>query len=284
MTRRALVLAGGGYVASSWEIGIVAGLAERGIALDSADLLIGTSAGARVALDLASGKPIDTFYQHRVEAAPPSASTEARIDWTHIRAGVDEARRLGGSTAEILQRYGELAMAVAPVSGMDRHAIVAQQLPLQTWPERDILITALNARTGERRAFDRDSGIDLVDAVIASTSPLGTPPQMFEGQPYIDGGYHSSDNADLAIGAERVLILALRSPPGAMRLISIEAGVAALRKAGSEVEVIHPDGETLAALEATGGQMHPASGKPAAIAGRLQGLRSADDRLAAFWQ
>jgi hypothetical protein len=57
-----------------------------------------------------------------------------------------------------------------------------------------------------------------------------------------------------------------------------------LRAAGSQVEVIHPDAETLAALAPTGGIMSPASGKAAAMAGREQGRRSVNERLVAFWR
>jgi NTE family protein len=146
-----------------------------------------------------------------------------------------------------------------------------------------VLIPAVKAETGERRAFDRDSGIDLVDAIIATTASFGAAPMLFDGHHYIDGGYHSGDNADLAIGYERVLILSLRTPPQAMRLVPLEPAVEALRAAGAQVEVIHPDEETVAAMAPTGGQMNPASGRPAAIAGRLQGQRSATERLASFW-
>lgn len=162
--------------------------------------------------------------------------------------------------------------------------MVARQLSIRTWPESKILITAVNAETGERRVFDHDSGIDLVDAIIATTASFGAPPLLFEGHHYIDGGYYSSDNADLAIGYDRVLVLALRSPPQAMRLVPIDAGVAALRASGAQVEVIHPDDETLSALALTGGQMNPESGRPAAIAGRLQGQRSVTERIASLWQ
>jgi len=107
---------------------------------------------------------------------------------------------------------------------------------------------------------------------------------LFEGQHYIDGGYHSGDNADLAIGFERVLILSLRPPPNAMRLVPLDPAVEALRAAGAQVEVIHPDEDTLAALVETGGPMNPASGRSAAIAGRFQGQRSANERIASFWR
>lgn len=277
------MLAGGGYVASSWEIGLITGIADAGLDLRDADLLVGTSAGARVAVDLASGRALEDIYQGRVGAAGPTGDAGARIDWARIRHGVEAAKQGGGDTADILRRYGELALAVAPPMAADRRAEVAAQLSLAAWPTQPLLIAVVNAETGERRAFDAESGVDLMDAVIATTASFGAAPVQFEGHNYIDGGYHSSDNADLAIGCDRVLILALRSPPQAMRLLPIEVSVGALRAAGAEVEVIHPDDETIAALTATGGQMNPASGKPAAIAGRLQGQRVAE-RVAAFWR
>jgi NTE family protein len=197
---------------------------------------------------------------------------------------LDRAKQTGGSPAEILRRYGALALTAAVGKGSDRWEVVATQLPLLVWPKQRVLITAVNAETGERRAFDRDSGIDLVDAVIATTASFGSPPTLFDGHHYIDGGYYSGDNADLAIGFERVLILSLRPPPDAMRLVPLDPAVEALRAAGAKVEVIHPDEDTLAALVSTGGVMNPASGRSAAIGGRLQGQRFAKERIASFWR
>jgi NTE family protein len=282
--RRALVLAGGGYVASSWEIGLITGMADKGLDVRNADLLVGTSAGARVALDLASGKALEEFYQRRAGTDFPSHEPSHKIDWARIKSGVEEAKKAGGSPAEILQRYGELALTAAAGLGSDRRQTVATQIPMRDWPDRRVLIVAVNAETGERRVFDRESGFDLVDAVIATTASFGSPPILLDGAHYFDGGYHSSDNADLAIGCERVLILALRPPPNAMRLVPLDTAVDALRAAGSQVEVIHPDEETLAALASTGGAMNPASGRPAAIAGRLQGQHTVSERMLTFWR
>ena len=282
--RRALILAGGGYVASSWELGLAAGMADAGLDVRNADLFVGTSAGARVALDLASGKPLDEFYQMRAGPGIPPLEPPRKVDWVKLRADLDAAKKAGGSTTEILRRYGTLALANAVGVGTDRRQIVATQIPMQVWPEQKVLIVTLNAETGERRAFDKESGIDLVDAIIGTTAMFGSPPTLFNGQYYFDGGYYSGDNADLAIGCERVLILSLVAPPEAMRLVSLEDAVEKLRAAGSQVEVIHPDEETMAALAATGGQMNPASGRPAAIAGRLQGQRAVGERLKSFWR
>src|SRR5678815_5045828 len=90
------------------------------------------------------------------------------------------------------------------LAGPDRRVQGTTHLPMDDWPERRIQLIALNAETGVRRAFDRESGISLVDAVMATTASFGAAPVWFEGQPYIDGGYYSSDNADLAAECGRV--------------------------------------------------------------------------------
>ena len=103
---------------------------------------------------------------------------------------------------------------------------------METWPEQKVLIVAVNAETGERRAFDRNSGIDLVDAVIATTASFGWPPTLFQGQHYIDGGFYSSDNADLATGCDRVMVLGLQPPPMFRTgVCSLDAGVKKLQTA-----------------------------------------------------
>jgi NTE family protein len=106
----------------------------------------------------------------------------------------------------------------------------------------------------------------------------------FEGRPYIDGGYYSSDNADLAIGFERVLVLALKAPSWAMRLVSIEEGIAELRASGAEVELIQPDDEAMEVIASVGSPMNPAVFEPVTRAGLAQVLRVAAQRgTAGFW-
>ena len=100
-------------------------------------------------------------------------------------------------------------------------AIVAARLPGARWPERTVLITAVDAHTGEPVVFDRHSGVDLIDAVAASTAGGGLPYRIGGGT-YIDGGYRSNaDNADLAAGYQRVLVL---SPFGGRSLHPLDWG------------------------------------------------------------
>ena len=148
-----------------------------------------------------------------------------------------------------------------------------------------MLITAVDAGTGDPVVFDRDSGVDMVDAVAASTSfGFGAPPYRIGGSWYIDGGYRrSSENADLAAGYGRVLVL---SPLGGRSRAPLEWGmdlatqVAELRAGGSRVETILPDA---ASLDAFGSNMMDLSTRPpAARAGYDQGKALAG-QLSEFW-
>ncbi len=144
-----------------------------------------------------------------------------------------------------------------------------------------MLITAVDARTGEPVVFDRDSGIDLVDAVAASTSS-GAPYSMGDNR-YIDGGYRRNENADLATGCGRVLVL---SPFGGRSRHPLEWGmhlaaqVDELRASGSRVETFLPDGPSIDAFDVN---MMDLSRRPAAAqAGYNQGMARAK-QLTEFW-
>jgi NTE family protein len=267
-------------VASSWITGLITGMAEAGVDIRNADLIIGTSAGARVALQLASGDPLEEVFERQIGAAQHVGRPAVAVDFGRLQREVARAKELGGDRAEILRRIGQLALELeAP----DRRALVTTQLPITEWPERPVRLIALNARTGVRRAFDRESGIDLVGAVMATTAFFGAAPVWFEGEPYIDGGFYSGDNADLAAGHERVLVLTLKAPPWAMRLVSLEDGLAELRASGAEVELIQPDDEAADAIASAGSPMDPAVFGPVTRAGRAQGLRVVEQRGASGW-
>ena len=160
-------------------------------------------------------------------------------------------------------------------------ATVASRLPSQHWPERTVLITAVDAHTGEPVVFDRRSGVDLADAVAASCAS-GLPYRIGDNR-YIDGGYRRNENADLAAGHERVLVL---SPLGGRTRTPLEWGthLAAqadeLRARGSRVETIVPDSDSLDAFGSN--LMDPSTRPPAARAGSDQG-RALAEQLIEFW-
>ena len=283
-----MVLAGGGPAASAWEIGLVTGMADTGLYVTGADLFVGTSAGSRVALHLACGESHEQAYERRLQPMPASArrSGAGPVDWVAIREGVARAKEMGGSKTDILRRIGALALTLSPgevVPG--RRDILASQLPVTAWPEKRVLVATVNADTGERRAFDREGGMDLVDAVLASTAAFGVPPVLFDGGRYIDGGYYCTDNADLAAGCDRVLVLALKRPPEipSQSVATLDESVAILRESGSQVRVIQPDEIAAAEMAAAGGFMNPEISPAAAKTGRSQGRRIVNQDFVSFW-
>jgi NTE family protein len=145
-----------------------------------------------------------------------------------------------------------------------------------------VLITAVDAQTGEPVVFDRPSGVDLADAVAASCAS-GLPYGVGDSR-YIDGGYRRNENADLAAGYRRVLVLSpfggrTRQPPDwGMQLA---AQVEELRDGGSRVETCFPDSssEHMFGANAMDLSLRP----PAARAGYEQG-RARAGQLAEFWR
>lgn len=145
-----------------------------------------------------------------------------------------------------------------------------------------MLLTAVDAATGEPVAFDRFSGVELVDAVAASCSSGFA--YAVGSHHYIDGGYRTNaDNADLAAGYSRVLVL---SPFGGKTRTPMEWGmhlaqqVDELRRNGSRVEAISPgeDAEHWFGVNAMNLALRPA----AAQAGFDQGKALAGP-LSEFW-
>jgi NTE family protein len=293
----ALVLGGGGAAGNAWEIGIIAGLAEAGLDLtEAADLVIGTSAGATAAAQVRSGiPPADLLASVLSPPAQPAGQNRERPPSLPMGTVFERMRAISAAatSAADLQRamgaFGLESDATLEPAAAQRRATVAARLPRREWPDRPTIVVAINAHTGELAAFDRDSGVDLVDAVTASTSLPGLVPTVaINGERYIDGGVRSPDNADLASGYANVVVL---SPLGGRSQRPPEAGqfeglrrppewgtdlasqVEALRKHGSRVEVITPDADSRAAMGTN--QMDPATRIPAARAGFAQGRQEA---------
>jgi NTE family protein len=290
---RALVLGGGGSAGNAWVIGVVAGLYDAGLDVTQADLIIGTSAGSTAAAQMTSATPTDLLAAILAAGSQPRTGPAGSDGG---RAGAESAAKVMEATGRIIaaaedpadmrRRLGAAALESDAASDGSRQArwraTVAARLPGQRWPHRRVLITAVDAHTGEPVVFDRSSGVDLVDAVAASCAN-GFPYAIGDSR-YIDGGYRrSSENADLAAGCRRVLVL---SPLGGRTRAPLDWGmqlaaqVDELRAGGSRVETVLPDGRS---REAFGSTMMDLSRRPlAARAGHDQG-RTLAGELTDFW-
>ena len=204
--RRALVLGGGGVTGIGWMTGLLAGLAEAGVDLTRADLVVGTSAGSVVGAQILSGTNLDDLYAAQLADATGelAAKMGARALFGFVVSGMWPGDERAGRA-----RLGRAAMKARTVPEAERRAIIEGRLPARSWPARDLIITAVDAATGEARNFDRNSDVSLGEAVAASCAvPLVWPPITIHGRRYIDGGVRSPANADLAGGCGRVVVLA----------------------------------------------------------------------------
>jgi NTE family protein len=292
----ALVLGGGGAAGNAWEIGVIAGLAEGGLDMtEAADLVIGTSSGATAAALVRSGiRPAELLASVLSGPVQPVGLNRERPPSLPTATVFERMRAISAaatSAADLQRAMGAFGLESDSILGPgaeQRRAMVADRLPHHEWPDRPMIVVAIDAHTGELVAFDRDSGVDLVDAVTASTAlPGSTPTHLINGTRYINGGVRSAENADLATGCANVVVLSPfggRSGPlpegqfeGLRRRpewgTDLASQVESLREQGSHVEVITPDADSRAAMGTN--QMDLATRIPSASAGFAQGKQEA---------
>ena len=178
-----------------------------------------------------------------------------------------------------------LMLTVAPAYEAAPHWVDAALWACLAFFVFEWVVRLRHAYTSQRGWVYALSGRGLVDAVAASTANgFGVPPYSIGENRYIDGGYRRNENADLAAGYGRVLVL---SPFGGRSRHPLEWGmhlaaqVDELRARGSNVETIFPDGNS---LNAFGDNMMDLSTRPpAARAGYDQG-RALAGQLTEFWR
>ncbi|NEW25746.1 patatin-like phospholipase family protein [Nocardia cyriacigeorgica] len=201
--RIALVLGGGGPVGICWLVGLGVGLREAGIDLTRADRFVGTSAGAVVGSVLAGDGELS-----RLMAAERSDSAPVQYDSTVMMEITGLIGRQGQDPRQMRRRIGELALAARTGEPAEHIERIGALVGFADWPDADLVITAIDAGTGELRPWTRDDVATLPQALAASTAVPGVfPPIPIDGSHYYDGGYRSSINADLAAGADVVVIM-----------------------------------------------------------------------------
>lgn len=313
VTRRALVLGGGGVSGIAWETGVLVGLRDEGVDITAWDRVIGTSAGSIVGARLLGDAGIEAFYDADAEAAAGDgdawvrtlggrigafaliAGRRRRLSWlprlwlssvgaeTVVRraAGHRGFRRWTGRPIDhvtepspAIARIGELALAARTAPDSSFVAIVEELIgQSMEWPER-LSVTAVDALTGATVVFHRSSGVPLARAVAASCAlPTILPPVAIDGRPYVDGGVASEVHLGLAAGCDEVLAL---MPVDFGRTVAESEALAQL---GTRLASIRPSGAGRAAIGRDIQLMDPDRRARSALAGREDGRRAAREGL-----
>jgi NTE family protein len=245
-------------------------LADAGVSLRDADLVVGTSAGSVVGAQLTSGRRLADVVAPIGETPPwmPSGSDDGAPDLAELVAA-------GGDAAV---SEDEFVAGFAFLSGAE-------------WPET-FRCTAFGIDSGQFALWDRAAGVEVHRAVASSCSVPGLSPSVtIAGARYIDGGARDMLNADLAVGHDRVVAvscLVVDPPDGVVPdllaglLPDVRARIDELRSTGSTVELVEPSDE-VCELSGWGARfMDHARTAAAYDAGVRQGVAEAA-RLGSFW-
>jgi NTE family protein len=287
---RALVLGGGGPVGVGWESGLAAGLAEAGVALAAADLIVGTSAGSIVGARLALGVDLAETVRAVGQPLPIEAGVGAAI--TDLMTAWADAASRAQTPEQTRIELGKLALDADTVAEGDfTGAEVFAQLAGRDWPA-SFRCTAIDTGTGELRVWDAEAGAPLDRAVASSCAvPMVFPPVTIDGTRFMDGGMRTPLNADLAAGHDAVIVvscLAMALPEGITDPVfdaiagQLEVELAVLRDGGAAVEIVVPGAEFLEVSGWGTELMNPARVAGAYEAGVRQAAAEAH-RLQAIW-
>ena len=295
MTRRALVLGGGGPVGVGWESGLVAGLESEGVRVAQADFIVGTSAGSIVGSQLAGGRDaLDLYEAQRSLADRPGG--RGPVEPIDMQPLIAQFLKLYTSDAPIQELRAEIGAFALQAKGDEDEWVKgfseSEVGGRGEWPDRAFACTAIDVADGSFVVWDRASGAPLARAVASSCAVPGiVPPVTINGRRYMDGGIGSTTNATIAIGYDKVLVVSVvrpgtgrassTMPELAARAVSrFEAELDEVRASGSKVELIAPDD---AFAESFGANLMDFSRRrEAAEIGFAQGKAEAP-WIAAFW-
>jgi len=267
---KALVLAGGGVTGIAWETGILLGLRDAGIdALANLDLVVGTSAGSTVGAQVLSGTDLADLYELQLSDAHNEISPKLDLE---LLATMFSLMSDGATHSDELRaQIGAMSLNAPTVDEATRRRVIEHRLISHEWPQTRLLLTAIDAVTGEFVTWDQSSGISIIDAVASSCAvPVVWPCATINGRRYFDGGLRNSANAYLAAGHDDILVLApLTGGPSP----AVQKELDELESNGSVVRMITTDAEAIAAMGPN--SLDPRFRRVAAEHGRRQGAMAA---------
>jgi len=272
-----LVLGAGGVVGGAFHAGVLAAVADAtGWDPRSADLIVGTSAGANTAASLRGGVSASDYFAVATDRPLPpqgAALTAERPGRLRMPVATDDRRPPWAYLPQAPwlvapaflrpgpARYGVAFAGLVP-EGRASTAFMGERvrtLHHDRWPEQPTWIVAYRTRDGRRVVFGRDD-VDVPDlgcAVEASSAVPGrfAPVTLPSGR-YLDGAVFSPTNAGLVagLGFDLVLISAPMSAPSTSpsdRSLGARARLWFTSLLRAEIAAIEAKGTAVVAFEPT---------------------------------
>lgn len=300
--RVGLVLGAGGIAGGAWHAGVLAALrAATGWDARRAEVVVGTSAGSITGATLRAGlSPADLYASTAGSRVSPAGGALL----SRVRTSEGAFRRtartgpprpanpmLLRSLASLTPRPMVALAGLLPAGQVDSSAIAARVEELhggQSWPAEALWVVAVRLADGRRVVFGRDDvDAGLGEAVSASCAiPGWFSPVEIGGRRYVDGGVHSTTNADLAAGLGLDLVVVSAPMAGSWRgmranaaalsrtnaRVGLDREVASIRRRGSEVLVLQPGPADTPLMDRRA--MDPSSRRPVAAQARASTLET----------
>jgi len=243
--RRGVSLGGGGTFFVAWQLGYLTALADRGVRIDRADRLVGTSAGSVVAATLAHDRLHLLHAESQLMAKVPSVMNDlfpSRVDTPSQQLALNRYVQSADSHPATIRSIGHAALAAVTPSPSTMTRGLALVIGTR-WSSDALWMTCVDTLTGDRGVATRSSAISMALGAAASSAVPGIfTPQVIGGRKYMDGGVGGTAvHLDLLAGAGKALVLSLYRDSdlthGMLTLApgDLDAELAELRASGTEV-------------------------------------------------
>lgn len=271
-----LVLSAGGVLGDPWHSGVLGRLQEvTGWDARTADLIVGTSAGSITAVTLRAGVAAVDRKIH-FEGGPISPDAQAiydRIVTPYEEPPVERDWRPSSPKMALRAAWPpwdidpvRLAVANLPRGGRSGEPLERRmnELHPDTWTADPTWIVAVRLSDGRRVVFGRDDVRGSIGQAVRSSTavPGAYSPGRVGEREYVDGGVHSSTNADLTamLGFDLVIVSSamtaaeharswVSEPQRAWFSNKLDDEVAEIRARGTAVAIVQPDELTLPSLD-----------------------------------
>jgi NTE family protein len=186
-----LVLGAGGVTGDAFHRGVLAALLNAGWDARTADVVVGTSAGAMVGAHL-----------RRPDSPSPAHERQGTVHGERLGRAPDLSTLLSLVRRPWRLRAGVVGTALLPTGRHSTEFIASgvRHYYGSGWAEQPLYICTVRRRDGRRVVFGREGAppSDLARAVAASCAIPGFfHPVEIGGEVYVDGGVHSPTNADV---------------------------------------------------------------------------------------
>lgn len=247
----ALALSGGGHYDIAFHIGYLKGLFDKGLDLRTVDYIIGTSAGSQVSTTVSSMIDWDTIWQEQIIEKVNETTPISDKEMGELFQAFDQLAKESKSTKDWVDGMGKISKNTQPHVSLDiRRDMIRNRLgsvPLE-WNDK-LNIVATELETSERKVFNAQSDVALIDALAASSALQGVwQPIPINGYHYYDGGSYSMENPDVVDDADKVIVLTTNLPIETP--YALDQLVEQMKADGKDVYVVKPSDEVVSILQA----------------------------------